>query len=145
MHILGPCGCPSSALSSDTWSYSCCHSPHRFLQPEVLRLYFPVLESWVVLSVSLPSCYSWFTHTHMWDCLVLQPPSCHVSSLPQLPFSAPLTSLDECFLFKSLVFRVSYSSIFWQFWMCFGFKLVVVLLAVRGSKVYLSMPPSWPD
>ena len=101
----GPVGL-SSGLSCEAGIFSCHRNPHGFFQSEVLRLYFPVLESWVVLSVSLPSCYSWFTHTHMWDCLVLQPPSCHVSSLPQLPFSAPLTSLDECFLFNSLVVRV---------------------------------------
>ena len=53
----------------------------------------------------------------------------------QLPISAPLTSLDECFFFKSLVVGLSYSPIFCQFWLLFVFKLVVVLLLVvrRGT------------
>ena len=38
-----------------------------------------------------------------------------------------------------------YSSIFCQFWLLFVFKFVVaLLLVVRGGKVYLPMPPSWP-
>ena len=36
-----------------------------------------------------------------------------------LPVSTPPTSLDECFFFNSLVVRLSYSSIFWQFWLLF--------------------------
>ena len=67
----------------------------------------------------------------------------HTSSPPQLPVSAPLTSLDECFFFNSLVVRLPYSLFFWLF---FVFKFVVLLLlVVRGDKVYLSMPPSWPE
>ena len=34
---------------------------------------------------------------------------------------------------------------FWQFWFFFVFKFVVVLLVVRGGKVYLPMPPSWSE
>ena len=66
--------------------------------------------------------------------------------LPQLPVSAPPTSLDECFFFNSLVVGIPYSSVFWQFWLLFVFKLAIVLLSVvRGSKVHLHMPPSWPE
>ena len=61
-----------------------------------------------------------------------------VSSLPLLPVSTPLTRLDECF-FKSLVVGPPYCLIFWQLWLFFGFRLVVILLmVVRGAKdVYL--------
>ena len=70
--------------------------------------------------------------------------ACPKSSPPQLPISAPPTSLDECFFFKSLVVRLPYSSIFWQFWLFFVFKLVVILLlVVQGSKAYLPMLPPW--
>ena len=48
----------------------------------------------------------------------------------QLPISAPPTSLDECFFFNSLVVGLPYSLIFWQFWLFFVFKFVVVLLLV---------------
>ena len=58
------------------------------------------------------------------------PPPCLESSLPQLPVSAPPTGLDECFFFNSLVIGHLYSSIFWQFWLFFVFKFVVVLLLV---------------
>ena len=62
LYILGPVG-PSNRLSCETGSFSHCGNPHRFLQPEVLRLYFPALEPWVVLLVSLLSCSSWLIHT----------------------------------------------------------------------------------
>ena len=63
-----------------------------------------------------------------------------------LPVSAPPSGLDECFFFNSLVVGLPYSSIFWQFWLFFVFKFVVVLLlVVRGGTVYLPMPPSWPE
>ena len=52
----------------------------------------------------------------------------------------PHTSLNECFFFSSLVVGLPYSLIFWQFWLFFVFKFVVVLLVVWGGKVYLPMP-----
>ena len=92
-----------------------------------------------------PQLFSRCSHTQMWDHWVLQPPPCHGSSPPQLAVSAPPTSLDECFFFNSLVVGLPYSSIFWQFWLFFVFKFVVVhLLVVQGGKVYPPMPPSWP-
>ena len=75
---------------------------------------------------------------------VLQLPPCLKSCLPQLPISAPPTGLDECFFFNSLVVGLSCSLIFWQFWLFFGFKFVVVLvLVVQGGTVYRPTPPSW--
>ena len=61
----------------------------------------------------------------------------------RLPVSIPPASLDECFLFNSLVVGLPYSSIFCQFWLFFVFKFVVVLLVVRGGAVCLPTPPSW--
>ena len=78
--------------------------------------------------------------------LVGHPLPCCESSLSRLPVSAPPTSRDECFFFNSLVVGLPYSSIFWQFWLFFVFKLVVVLLlVVWGGKVYLLMSPYWPE
>ena len=131
-------------LSCEAGSFSCFHNPHRFLQPEVLRLFPPRLEPWVVRSICLPSFSSRVICTLMWDCLLHQPPPCHESSLPLLPVSILLTSLRG-FFFNSLVVRLPYSSIFWQFWLFFVLKFVVLLLVMRGSKVYLPMPPSWPE
>ena len=136
----------SNKLSCEAGSFSCCHNPHRFLQPEVLRLYFPVLEPWVTQCVSLPSSSSQFIHTQMSDhpvchfaCLVLQWPPCRV-------LFTPSTSLDECFFFNSLVVGLPYSSISQQFWLFFVFKFVVVLLlVVRDEIVYLPMPLPWPE
>ena len=141
MYILGPCG-PSNELSCEAGSFSHHCNPHGFLQPEVLKLYFPSLEPWVVQSVSLPSCSSPFICTRMWDRLVSQPPPCHVSCLPQLPITTPPTSLDERFFFNSLVVRFPCSSIFWQF-LFYVLKLVVILLlVVQGRKAYIPNPPS---
>ena len=114
-----------------------------------------MLEPCVAWSVSLPSCSSQFIHMHFgttWSASyrlihpILQLLPCCASSLPQLPVSAPPTSWNECFFFNSLVVRLLHGSIFWQFWLFFVFKFVVVLLLVtQGAKVYLPMPPSWPE
>ena len=50
----------SEELSCEAGSFSHHCTPHRVLQTEVLRLYFPALEPWVAWSVLLPSCSSWF-------------------------------------------------------------------------------------
>ena len=110
-----------------------------------------MLEPWVAQSVLLPRYSSQLIRTQMWDHLVhhlppyLPGPQPCCASSPLLPISAaPPTSLDECFFFNSLVVRPSYSSIFWQFWLLFVFKLIaVLLLLLRGSEAYLPMPPSW--
>ena len=136
----------SSELSYEAGSFSHHCNPPIFLQPEVLRLSFPILKPWDAQSISLPSCSFWFICMQTWDCPVCQPPLCHVSSVPRLPIFTPPTSLNECFFFNSLVIRIPYSSIFWQFWLFFVFKFVVVfLLVVQGDKLYLPMPPSWPE
>ena len=69
----------------------------------------------------------------------------HFAVLPrsQLPISAPPTNMDEC-IFNCLVVGLPYSSIIWQFWLLFVFKLVVILLfVVQGSEAYLPTLPSW--
>ena len=108
-------------------------TPTGIFQPEVLRLYFPALEPWVVRSVLLPSCSSWFIGTQMWTAnsashrltsftsCRLAHPSPLVSTLPRvlstlLPRSYPPMGLDECF-FNSSVVGPPYSSIFCQFWL----------------------------
>ena len=111
---------------------------------EVLRLYFPVLESWVAQSIQLPRCSPRFICSGMWDLPVHQLPPWGETDT-QLSVSAPPTGLDEYFFFNSLVVGLLYSSIFWQLWLSFVFKFVVVLLVVRGGTVYLPMPPSWPE
>ena len=72
-----------------------------------------------------PPLFSWLICMQMRDfpvrqphltCPIHQPLSCSMYSLPQLLVSAPPTSQDECF-FNSLVFRLPYSLIFWQFWL----------------------------
>ena len=147
VYILGPWEDPESSneLSCEARSFSHHLNPHKVLQSEVLRPYFPSLEPWVARSVSLPSCSSWFIHMQMWDHLVLQLLPCCSSSPPWLLIST-----------NSLPVRMNVSSLtpwlsdfhtvrFCQFWLfVFFFKFVVVLLlVVWGDKVYLPMPPSW--
>ena len=102
----------SNELSCEAGNFSHCLNTHRYFQSEALRFYFPVLEPWVAWSVSLPNCSPWFIHTQMWDCPVLKSTPCCMSSLPQLPVSAPPTSRDVCFFFNSCVVRLPYGSIF---------------------------------
>ena len=111
---------------------------------EVLRLYFTTLEPWVAWSAWLPRCSSWFICMQMRDCPFYELWPCHTSYLPRLPISNLPTSLDECLFFNSLVVRLQYSLVFWQFWLFFVFKFVVVLLlVVWGGKVSWPMPPYW--
>ena len=54
----------SNELPCEAGSFSCCClNPYRFLQSEVLRLYFPMLGPWIVWSVSSPSGSSRFICT----------------------------------------------------------------------------------
>ena len=129
-------------------------TPTGFFLVRSFGLYFPMLETWVGWSVSLPSCFSWFIHTQMWEWLVCQllPHLLRSSRLclaahplcPSCPFPHLLPIWINVF-FNSLVVRFPYSSYFWQFWLFFFvFKFVVVLiLVVRGGTVYLPMLPSW--
>ena len=80
-------------------------TPKGFIQPEVLKLYFPVLEPWVAWSVSLPSCSSRFIRMQVWDRRVCQPLSCCTSSPPGLPVSTLPIHLNECFFFNPLVVK----------------------------------------
>ena len=121
----------------ETGSFSCYHNPTGFYSQRFWDFILPTLEPWVAQSVSLPSCSSQFICTRMWDpplCqLPLRPvhePPCLKLSPPWLPVSSPPTILDECFCFNSLVVGLPYSSIFWQFWLFFVFKFVVVLWVV---------------
>ena len=92
--------------------FSAAATPTDFYSQRFLRLYFPALEHWIARSVSLLICSSQLICTQMWDCLVHQLLPCCTSSPPQLPVSAPPTSLDECFFFNFLVVGLYYSSIF---------------------------------
>ena len=53
--------------------------------------------------------------------LALQPAALLQVLSVRLPVSTPPTRLGECFFFNSLVVRLIYSSIFWQFWLVFCF------------------------
>ena len=142
----------SNELSCEAGSFSPLHNPHRFLPPEILRLYFPALESLGCTVCLTPQLFFPVICMQMWDFPVHQPlpfpvhqlPPCHMSSLSWLPVSTPPICLNECFFFNSLVVGLPYSLILWQFWLFFVFKFDV-LLVVLGNKVYLSMPPSWPE
>ena len=146
----------SSELSCETGSFSCCLNTHSFFfQSEVLRLYFPTLEPWIarpacstVVPPHLSSCKYGATQSanHSLAQPVLQPPPCCMSSLPQMPVSAPPSSLNKYFFFNCFTVGFPHSLIFWQFELFFVFKFVVVLLmVVGGDKVYVPISPSCPE
>ena len=164
VYVLRPCGSLQRTFLWG-WEFLLLPGSQGFLIRDFEALFphagnlghFPVFPP--VLSVGLPAFPAssspallphlpWSSrpiHTQMWDFLVHQPLPCCESSPPHLPVCAPPTSLDEYF-FNSLVVKLPYSSIFWQFWLFLVFKFVVVLpLVVQAGKVYLSMPPSWPE
>ena len=88
--------------------------------------FFPVYLCANVGLQGLPATTLWGLLAVVWPALFHKPPShwvrqplpCCESSLPQLPVSAPPTSLDECFFFISMVVGLPYSLIFCQFWLC---------------------------
>ena len=66
-------------------------------------------------------------------------PPCHhtVSSLPRLPISAPPSRLDEYFFFKSLVFGLLYTLVFWQFFVfCFEVSFDTSYGCVRRQSMF---------
>ena len=65
-------------------------------------------------------------------------PSCHVPSSPQLPISAPPTSLDDCFFFNSLVVRLPYSLIFSVVFLFLNL-LLSFLLCEEAKRIYLCL------
>ena len=133
----------SNKLSCETESFSCCCNPHRFLQPEVMRLSFPALEPWVAWSVSLPSC----SHLSACECVTAWSPSRRLAVCP-LPgcLSPPLLlvwmdvssltpwlldfhtvrfySISDCFLFLTLLLSF--------FWLC-----------KEGKYIYLCLHLGW--
>ena len=92
-------------------------TPTAFYTQRFRNLLFLALDPWVVWSVLLCSCSSRFICTRNVGPPVPPAVTLCVSSLPQLPASAPPTSLDECFFFDFLVVELPYSLIFWQFWL----------------------------
>ena len=144
---VSPTNCPVRLVV-----YSIATTPTGFYSQRFLRLCFPMLEPWVVWSVSLPSCSSQFIR--MWiaqlasSCLshpVLQPPPCHKSSLPSytaLPLLLVWMNVSSLTPWLLDCHRL----IFCQFWLVFVFKFVVVLLlVVRGGTACLPTPPPWPN
>ena len=125
-------------ISCEAGSFSCCLNPHRCFQSEALSLYFPVLEPWVVRSVSL-SVVPPGLSTH--ECGIAWSPSRWLASSPLRSGARlhPPTGLDECFFFNSLVVGLPYSSIFCQFWLFFVFKSSFFWLCKEVKGFYL-----WP-
>ena len=85
-----------------------------------------------------PSCSSRLICTQMWEITAascslthLSPPGPLCPTYLLLPAClCPSNHLDECFFFNSLVVALPCSLIFWQFWLFFVFKLVVILISV---------------
>ena len=128
---------PTGFYSQRFWGFISL-SWHPGLHGLAPQLFLPVYLHENVGPPSLPAAAS--------PALVLQPPPCRASSLPQLLVSAPPTILNVCFFFNSSVVGLLYSLIFCQFWLFFVFKFVfVLLLVVWAGTVYLVTPPCWPE
>ena len=130
----------SNKLSCKVGSFSHHPNPHRFLRPEVFEAFFSHAGTLGCMICLTPQMFlPVYLHSNVGPysmpaaalpTQVLQPPLCWESSLPQLPICTPPTRLDDCFFFNSLVVWLPYSSIFWQLWLFFSFKFVVILLLV---------------
>ena len=130
----------SNKLFCVTGSFSHNHNPHRFFSVRGFEALFPCTGTLGCVVCLAPQLFLLvYPHTNVGP---LGPP-CHMSSPPQLPISAPPSSLNECFFFNSFVVEFPYSLILYHFWLFFVFKFgVVLLLVVGGGKVYLPIPPS---
>ena len=153
-YILGLCGTFKHTLPKWPAVSSAAPNPTVFIAVNYEAL-FPSAGTlgcvvwpgaWIAPKVSLPI---FIHHTWMWDPLYRY---CHFSMTQAIssplwpPISTPPTHMDEYCFFKSLLVRLPYSSIFWQFWVFFVLRVVVIILVVPpGGKVSLPKPPSWPE
>ena len=145
VYILGPWGSLQQTLQWG-WEFLLLLQPPQVFTARGFEALFPGAGTLDCIACLAPQLFFLVICTQMQDLLALQLPAYHASSLRRLPISAPPTCLYECFLFNSLVVQPPYSLIFWQFCLFFAFKFVVVLLFVAwGGKVYIPMPPSWPE
>ena len=55
----------SSEVFPEAGSFSRCLNPHRFFSARGFEALFPLLETWVVWSISLSSCFSRFIHPNV--------------------------------------------------------------------------------
>ena len=143
VYVLGPCGSPvnspvrprvSPATATPTGFYQTFWS---FISPHWNQGLCSLSGS-LVVPPSLPTrkCGTAQSSSH----------SLAVSPLYLAAHLCPSYQPGWMFFVYHLVVGLLYSSIFWQFWLLFVFKFVVVLLMiVWGGKVYLPTPPSWPE
>ena len=149
--------------SCEAWSFSCLLNPHRIFQSGVLRLYFPVLESWVGGSISLRSYSSRFICMQMWDYPLYQLPlcpglellpcpswssCCHLTVSPLCP---GCSSLPLLLVWMNVSSLTPWLSDFHTVRFCsssgciFVFKFVVVLLWLckEAQYIYLCLHLGW--
>ena len=122
-------------------------TPTGFYSLRLWGFIFSTLEPWVVITHPPVVPPDFYLHTNV------GPPSLsaatsHLSSLPQLPLSAPPTGMDECFFLNSSVVGLPYSSIFWQFWVFLYWLLSFFWLCKEVKHIYLHLhlgqkSPKW--
>ena len=144
--------------------FSRCLNPCRFFQSEVLRVYFPALESWVFLVCLAPQLFSHFTHVQMWGGFFsLSPPavalpgplvaallrvlSTWLPSLPLLPVWMNVSSLTLWLLdFHTVQFSVSPGCFLFLnlllsfFWLCEEAKYIYLLFHMGWKSTLLCSP-----
>ena len=155
VYVLGPCGSLQQTLLWG-WEFVLLPQPPQIFTVGGLESLFPLAGALGCVICLAPQFFlPVYLHANVGPLdlpatllpdLVLQPP-CSLGSSPlRLPVSLPPTGLGECFFFNFLFVGLPHSSIFSQFLLFFVFKFVFdLLLVVQGDKVYLDMPPSWPE
>ena len=121
----------SNELSHEAGSFSLCHlNPHWCFQLEASRLYFPTLEPWFAVSLGPQLFLLVYVHVNAGPVVP-----------PWLPVSTPPTGPGECFFFNSLVVKLPYSLIFWQFWLFLFLNLLFSFfwLFKESQCVYLHL------
>ena len=125
---------PLNSLSWVTCSFFHHPNPHWFLLPEVMRLYLPSTGSlgWAVwpgagitYSQGIPPDFC-PPHVNVGPPLpppLLLPLPLHATLHSLCPSSTFPTHQDKYGFFKSLIVRLPYSLIFWQFWVYFCFEV----------------------
>ena len=131
----------SNGLFCDSGSFSSCCNSHRLLQPEVLKLYFSVLEPWVGHFVSLPSCSSWLICMRKWDIPVHQLTPCPPLSISHaLP--CVLSTLASC-LQPLLPVWMKVSLIPWLLDLFLNWLLPFFCLCEEVMCIYLPLLLGW--
>ena len=139
VYVLGPCGSLHRTLLWG-WEFLPLPQPSQVFSVRGFEALFPCTGT-----LGCVVCHAPQSFLPVYPQVNVGLPASTATALPHVlctPAACLCTSYQSGWLINSLVFGLPYSLIFWQCWLFFVFKFVVLLLVMWGGKVYLPVPPS---